>query len=544
MLNELQRERITETWNATGNITMAVWRVGPKYREAARDFVYSELREELGGEAGAGKAPLFRGVLSPGELIGSQQPLPRRGVVKRYLLTCAQNNTVLNEEVWRNILALRDWYKAELFVGRILYDRGVSRRNQKTWAVDSFADTHDKSISYAPEIGPFVLDSPTELAPGLRWCGELNVLATASQPLSGFEGYAKEGSIIVPHTRIAMKSLPRMGSSPEPRFAYSTGAVTAINYIPRAAGQKAAFAHCYGALLVEVNHHGEWWARQVQADKNGVLCDLNVRVSDGKATVVNDNVESIVWGDVHVEVLDEQVKECVWGEGGVVDTLNPAVQVLHDVLDFRRRNHHDRDKPLDTYKKWVEERESVFEEVRECAHFISRVSARCDSWILVVDSNHDRALTRWLDETDYRDDPANAVFYLEMQLARYKAARDGEPFHALEHACRKWCDTGKIQFLRQDESYRLHNVEHGMHGDRGVDGRRGSPAAYSQMDSKVTVGHSHSASIHAGVYTVGTSSKLRLSYTQGPSTWSHTHCILYANGERALFTIRNGRAWA
>ena len=75
-----------------------------------------------------------------------------------------------------------------------------------------------------------------------------------------------------------------------------------------------------------------------------------------------------------------------------------------------------------------------------------------------------------------------------------------------------------------------------MHGDRGIIGARGGAPAFARMDTKVTVGHSHSAGIHDGVYTVGCLARLRQSYTRGPTSWSHTNCLLYQNGQRALLT--------
>ena len=544
MLTPEQKERIAETFRATRVARKAIDRVDRKFRKAARAYINEALRGEP--DVPAEKVPVFRGVLSPGELIGSRQPLPEKGMVKRYLLTCAQNNTVLHPDVWTNLLALKDYYGAELFIGRILYDRRVDRRNQKTWAADPHAELHSDEIAYTPEIEPYVLDSPTELAPGLRWCGELNVHATANLPLSGLEGYGKDGSIIVPHPRIAMESFPRMGKREEPRFGYTTGAVTAINYIPRKAGQKAAFAHCYGALIVEVNSDGEWWVRQVQADQDGVLCDLNITVVNGIVTELpGENVEAIVWGDLHLEVGDDKVIECNWD--CVVPTLKPRHQVFHDVLDFRARNHHERDNPMASYMKWLTSRDSVEEECHDLAAWLAFVAGSPGAGkVHVVDSNHDRALTRWLDEANFRDDPVNAEFFLKWNLYRYQTLGAGGCLldavlnDVVEH---KLDDLG-VEFLGSDESLVLLDVEHGLHGDRGVDGRRGNANAYAKMESKVTVGHTHSARIYAGVYVVGTTSKLRLGYTKGPSTWSHTFCLLYSNGQRTLVTVRDGRPWA
>ena len=48
--------------------------------------------------------------------------LPEEGQVKRYLLTCAQNNTWVNKGVWENLQALAEHYDAEIKVARFSYN--------------------------------------------------------------------------------------------------------------------------------------------------------------------------------------------------------------------------------------------------------------------------------------------------------------------------------------------------------------------------------------------------------------------------------------
>ena len=49
------------------------------------------------------------------------RPLPKRGRVRTYLCTSAQNNTALHPELWANILALAEHEGAEILVSRITY---------------------------------------------------------------------------------------------------------------------------------------------------------------------------------------------------------------------------------------------------------------------------------------------------------------------------------------------------------------------------------------------------------------------------------------
>ena len=55
------------------------------------------------------------------------------------------------------------------------------------------------------------------------------------------------------------------------------------------------------------------------------------------------------------------------------------------------------------------------------------------------------------------------------------------------------------------------------------------------------IGHVHSPGIYQGAYGVGTSSRLRLEYNAGPSSWLNTHGVVHQNGKRQLIHVVNGR---
>jgi len=100
----------------------------------------------------------------------------------------------------------------------------------------------------------------------------------------------------------------------------------------------------------------------------------------------------------------------------------------------------------------------------------------------------------------------------------------------------------RITFLARDESFRIHGIELCLHGDRGLNGARGSAKSLSKIGAKIVIGHSHTPCIEKGAYQVGTSTRLNLEYNRdGPSSWLNTHCIIYKNGKRALINIINGR---
>lgn len=468
-------------------------------------------------------------------------PTPKRGTVTRYILTCAQNNTKLHPQVWANLEALAGHYQASILVSRYLYE---TRFHGKT-AKPGTAKGDDNEVWFDDRIAPYVCDESVRLAPGLIFCGEVQILPTAKRPISGFESYTGRDSCILPHAKFAMQSVAS-GKNEATKLIYTTGTVTQRNYVQKKAGLVAQFHHGYGALLVEVDDRGCWYVRQLNADSTGRIFDLDVCAHNGKVTCGPGTVEAIVWGDAHVRRGDKTVAWLAWGKDQMLDTLRPRHQVFHDLLDFRSRNHHDVGNPRLMFEKFCRggAENSVEAEVQEAADALNKRSRLwCKS--VVVASNHDAALQRWLDTANYREDPKNARLFLELQNESYKCIYLKQDFDPFVYAMRR-AGAGEARFLKEDESYVVckdagGGIELGMHGHLGPNGLRGSPAALARMGRKAVVGHSHSAGIHDGVYVAGTSSNLDLGYNRGPSSWTHSHVIVYRNGKRAVITMWRGK---
>ena len=471
------------------------------------------------------------------------RPLPRRGGVKRYVVTSAQNNTDLHGECWRNLLALAKHDGAEVMVSRFTYATASrASRGQKKTAREAV----DTDEWWSPAIAPYVVDESVELAPSLVFCGELQILPTAPIPLSGLESYTGRASSIVPHVTFAMQSVAGPKASGA-KFLYTTGTVTLRNYIGKKAGQAASFHHGYGALIVEVCSDGVWFVRQLNADSEGVIYDLGRKVCAGKVSR-GHRPEALVWGDIHTRQLEPEQREIGWGRNGILETLRPRRQVLHDVLDFRSQNHHDRNDPWKTYAKHVECGLSVADEIDELGAFLEHAARPwCETAIVVA--NHDEAMMRWLREADFREDPTNALFMLEATLATYRAIKGGDKaFYpvrwAVEHRCGK---VRNARWLARDEEYIVcpdasGGIELGMHGDVGLNGARGNLPSYARTGRKTITGHTHSAGLRHGAMSVGVMGNLDMGYNRGMSSWSHSNALVYANGKRAIVTIR-GKRW-
>jgi hypothetical protein len=467
--------------------------------------------------------------------------LPAPGQINRYLFTCAQNATKLHETFWKSLNTLMRHYQAQLHVSRITYMKhglGAAGDKAKYTKPEPGNTELGDDIWWDAQLDPYLSDERLQIAPGLVWCGEMNILPTAERPLSGLDSYTGRPSGIFPHPKLAMESiatLPGEGT----KFNYTTGAVTQRNYVQRKAGLKADFHHCYGALLVEVDSEGSWWCRQINADSEGVIHDLRLRVDGDQVTEVD--VAAIVWGDIHVAEGDPAVYQTAWAPDGMLDTLHPAIQFWHDILHFRGRSHHEIKDPHRMFLRSIQHVTSVEDELKQMVAFTQRASRPwCQAKI--VDSNHHHHLARWLREVEGLKDPTNAILWCELNaevlkhIRRYKE----EP-NCLQVALRHYDLPAEVLILPIDKSFTLLGIEFSLHGDRGPNGARGSARNLSKLGVRAIIGHSHSARIEDGVYQTGTCGTLTPDWTSGPNSWSHSHVIVYPNGKRAVITMWKGK---
>ncbi|CAO3460830.1 hypothetical protein, partial [Azospirillum argentinense] len=214
--------------------------------------------------------PVAGGTTEPPETRRTRRP------GRRFVLTAAQNNTYVHPGFMAALRVFCDHNGAELLIARYAYNKSAYDNE----AAGGLTTKDDEALWYDPEILPFVCDEPVQLARDLVFCGELDILPTAVDPLSGLESYTKSASAIVPHAKVALKSMPVMKCE-APRFLYTTGTVTQRNYIQRKAGQKAEFHHTFAALYVEIDGAGDWFARQLVADDGGAFQDLETVYSAG-----------------------------------------------------------------------------------------------------------------------------------------------------------------------------------------------------------------------------------------------------------------------
>ena len=535
----LTRREFRAAWEAAGGRFHREARSGPENAETEPAPVYVDQRGIFArvetGTAPEELVPDARPVLG-GKLKAPDEYRPTlRG--RRFVFTSAQNNSEVNLNFWQALMQFCKENNAQLAVSRYLYNKAGWQKNGGQ-AVKQSDESDD--IWYDPKITPYLLDEQVKVCNGLVFCGELDILPTAVTPLNGLDNYTGENSAIVPHAKMQLKSLATMKHE-DAKFLYTTGTVTLRNYIERRAGQIASYHHVYGALFVEIDDAGRWFARQLNADDNGVFFDLDkVYTPHGAYPASEVGRPTVTLGDIHAEKLDSQAFNTALD---MLKVLNPENVILHDLLDFTARNHHNKRDPVWLYKQHVTGKDSVVEDIKDATQVVNRINTLLsDTVVYCIRSNHDVALIKWLKEGSTFIDPVNQKLWHHLNWKLLDKIDDPK-FDIYEWTLKTYGDNDfTAKFILEDESLVINGIEYGLHGHLGPNGARGNPKAYRQLGRRANTGHTHSAGIIDGVWTAGVLGKLDMDYNVGPSSWSHSNIITYPNGKRQIVTQR-GTKW-
>jgi len=346
---------------------------------------------------------------------------------------------------------------------------------------------------------------------------------------------SKNGTFIFASPKQRSKAIP-VSNKKMPHYVMTTGAVTlpdysTDNYMSGRTAFIAEHDHVMGGLIIEVVDDDRYHFRQVQIDEDGAFIDLGIRYHpDGKTDKVAP--EAFVLGDWHSGSTDPLAK-AAWLE--IAKKLDIKRLIMHDLFDADSINHHERMNVISRAKKVAAQKHDLKKEIKYLVKDIDELTSLVDE-IVVVKSNHDEFLDRYLMSGYYIKDPQNHRYALD--LAR--EAMDGnDPL--------QWAgnDIGlknpkKVTWLDRDQDYRIRGIQLGAHGDLGANGSRGGIKSIESSYGLSVTGHSHTPEILRGAWQVGTTSFLKLSYNRGPSSWMHASCLVYPDGSRQMINAING----
>jgi hypothetical protein len=323
-----------------------------------------------------------------------------------------------------------------------------------------------------------------------------------------------------------------------PHFLMTTGACTVSNYdsdlyMSQRTAYIAEHDHVMGAIVMEIVDDEIYHFRQVQADTKGRFVDLGVEYSYASTRKVRP--EAFVLGDWHAGSTDPDARRC-WEE--VCKQLEPKRLILHDAFDGRSINHHEEDMAIVRALRAERGELSLSDELSLLAKDLEDLAQLTDE-VVIVKSNHDQFLEKYLQLGKYVSDPQNHRTALQLAL---KMLDGNDPLafgvsKAFKGSTQLW---NKISWLRLDDDYTVEGIQCGAHGHLGANGARGSLRAMEAAYGNSVSGHTHTPSILRKAWMVGTSSYLKLEYNHGASSWLHSSCLIYPGGSRQLINCIGG----
>ena len=442
----------------------------------------------------------------------------------KYVLTVAQNNTEVNQVFFGALKNFCNDMGAQLLIAKMTYNKNGFQSDQA--ATDG--------VYYAKEVLPYLVEGQIDLGGKIHFCAQANVLPTAKNPLTGFESITGVGvGVVIPASKIALKCTAALKGGKN-KVLFATGAVTLRNYIMRKAGAVAATEHSIGALYVEVSETGDYIARQLELMEGSDGFYDNGSYFTADTITTDQSPLALQFGDIHAEKMES----CNLAKmNKLIDYFKPHNIICHDVMDFSSRNHHNIKDCAFMFAQEVN-RNTVKQDIITTVKVIDSL-ARGYNTIHIIESNHDLAINTWLKNTDFKEDPVNAVLYLQCMHALYSHIEEtkNSHFNMLQYVYDNVAEgqTSRIYFHDSNESVVMAGVEMGCHGHHGSNGSRGSPSQFRALGIMLNTGHTHTPSILGGCYTAGVTGSLYMGYNEnGASSWALANILTWPNGQRQV----------
>lgn len=351
-------------------------------------------------------------------------------------------------------------------------------------------------------------------------CTAMDVFIGCNQksPLINLEKISKYvTTIIVGSTKQYMKILP-YDYNDNYKIAWSTGTISQIEYEQNVSGKLDQQYHTFGALYLEYNDMAGRYNVRNLIYKDGEMIDLdNVYTADNVQK--EKTIPAMVMGDLHLPEEDEKSINRAIKD---INELNIEHVIVHDVFSLNSISHHNFNQALTRCLNRNPDNETLEVEMKLASAKLDGIANMCPkSEFVIVHSNHDDFITKYLNNCDFTHDTNNVVLAMELFIDITKGKNPLE----------KFVQADNIRFLQPGTSVRIAGFELGQHGSVGISGARGSVQSYSRTYEKSISGHTHSPATFETSVVVGTNSKIRLSYNkEGICTWAHNNVLVHRNG--------------
>lgn len=366
----------------------------------------------------------------------------------------------------------------------------------------------------------------------------IQVGAKQTDPTTGMDRIGqRNGSFIYASPKQRLKFMP-VSNIKHPHAEMTTGAVTLPRYLDtdRFMSKRTAYIanhdHVMGAVVVEIEDKNKYHFRQIQADASGAFVDLGDFYKGEKVSKLY--AEGISMGDWHSGETDPTAIKAL---KELIAVVRPSKLFVHDGFNGLSINHHEHDRKI---RRSILAKRGLLNLESEIRSFAKDLDMMA-SWkhveeVVIVKSNHDIFLHRWLESGEFIEDAHNSDIGIDLA----KAMKDGnDPLqYGVEMLGLKSKD--KIRWLSMDEDYFIARIQCGAHGHKGPKGTRGTLAGMEKSYGLSVTGHAHGPQILRGAWQNGTMSYLKLSYNEGPSDWVHSSTVIYPNGMRQLINSFDG----
>ena len=379
---------------------------------------------------------------------------------RRFIVTWAQNNTPVHRKFLSNIEEYAKQIKADIHVIAGRY------KNPTSVFTDGAKD------AWHEPIRKYLDAARHDIHTYLSIMSDVKIQPTAVNPMTGMQGMSGLNSCIFGSPKVQMEMIPVLEGC-KPKMMLTTGACTIKNYTDSKSGKKGEFHHTLGFVIAEIKDDDTFFIRQVTADEEGNFMDLWNRVKfEGTRDPIEFNtpVEEIEWnkenfGEPPFSLVGESkitkdagVSACVLGDLHlgkedleVMNTtlnfmrrVNPEHIVLHDVFDGSSISHHEMKDPFAQYAKEIKGTNSLNKEVEYMLNKLEVFNEFKDSKVVIVRSNHDDFVDRWLKNEDWRKQPTpkNSMEYMEYSQILLKQYSEGDKIKGVipELICRKYPD--------------------------------------------------------------------------------------------------------
>lgn len=386
------------------------------------------------------------------------------------------------------------------------------------------------------------------------------------EPLAGLSRKTDVSAILAsPKQHLDVKPSRKAGF---PLLFMTPGAITLPTYSESEvrSSKRARMAehdHITGVVIAE-NEGDLFFVRQTQSTSDNKFIDWGMIYSHDMVTV--DIVRpTFVMGDLHSKHKHRPTFE-LWLK--LNKGLKSKAIIAHDILDATSCNPHEAGNVLSSMMGALEGTGLTRDEIKELIEDINACRSATEK-TYVVDSNHDDMLLRAFKSKLIWKNPSNAVLatflyskamvhemnrdYTREELLTLLSETSGISPHYIEthfsHLLDKkpllqtLCEMlglesgDDLKFLDKTDSLMSGKYQLGKHGDKGINGAKGSISSFARVMSHFIFGHTHTESQRGHVASVGHCEDDPRYARGGFSKWTRSSALVYEESFQQIRSV-------